>query len=130
MFFFILRKVKRQLKCKKKKRLCSLWRRYFEWVNMLKMVCEVFYWKFLIERCSMAGVDSDRIKAVLENINIIQWVRETTYSKYLNQIWKIGTNKTKTKKWKVSGIRKGPIGDQAKTVTDWQECSEPSHCIY
>lgn len=33
-----------------KKNLCSLRRRYCEWLNLSKMICEVSYWKFYASR--------------------------------------------------------------------------------
>lgn len=47
MCFVFFRKGSNVIQTQKKKNLFSLWRRYCEWLNLSKMICEVSYWKFL-----------------------------------------------------------------------------------
>ena len=67
--FIISRKVKTQLK-RKKKDLCSVWRRCCDWSNVPEVVCEVLCWRFLSGRCSTVArpveVDSDEIETLIE----------------------------------------------------------------
>ena len=44
---------KNQQKCKKKKDLCSVWRRCRDWSNVSKVVCKVLCWRFLAGWCSV-----------------------------------------------------------------------------
>ena len=60
-----------QLKCKKKKDLCSVWRRCCDWWNVSKVVCEVLWWDFSLDDVPWWGrpgeVDSDQMKILIEN---------------------------------------------------------------
>ena len=67
--FIVSRKVKTQLKCKKKN-LCSIWRRCCDWSNVLKVVCTISCWRFLTGWCRSSRpieIDSDQTETWIED---------------------------------------------------------------
>lgn len=50
------------------KKLCSLWRRYFKWLNVSKVVWEILCWKFLFDLMLRLGeVAIDQVKTLPVN---------------------------------------------------------------
>ena len=68
--FIISRKVKTQLKCKKKD-LCSVWRRCCDWWNMSKWFVKFRAGRFSLDNAPRSGrpveVDSDQLEKLTEN---------------------------------------------------------------
>ena len=69
------KKYKVQLKCKKIN-LCIVWRRFWDWSNRSKVVCEVPCWRFLTGLRSMVTLDQLKLRVIKLDIN---WEQPTLH---------------------------------------------------
>ena len=105
VMLIISTKVEMQLKCKKKKDFCSVWRKCCDWLNVSKVVCKVLCWRFLTGRCSTVSrpveVDTEQLETLIEsNRHYTMWERANVLkiSKSIMLLVKIKKNMSFTEK--------------------------------